>query len=85
MDHPQHLSTEKQRCCLSCDRDIGKRSKRQPFFIETRTVPSTGLVQTPTKGQSPHNTAQLLNEGINPIASVVGGDLKTNCFDNQDL
>lgn len=53
--------------------------------METKTVSSTGLVQTPTKGQLPHNTAHLINKDINPIASVFGGDLKTKCFDNQGL
>jgi len=51
--------------------------------METKTVLST--VQIPTKGQSPHNTAHLLNKDINPIASVFGGDLKTKHFDNHGL
>ena len=85
MDHLQHLSTEMQRCCISCGRGIGKRSKRQPLFMETKTVPSTGLEQTPTKGQSPHNIAHFLNKDMNSIASVFGGNLKTKCIDNQDL
>lgn len=70
---------------ISCDGGIGKRSKRQPFLMETNTIPNTGLVQTPMKEQSPCNTAHILNKDLNLIASVSGVDLKTKCFVNQDL
>lgn len=53
--------------------------------METKTVSRTGLVQTPTKGRSPNNTAHLLLKEVNPIASVFGDDPKIKCLVNQDL
>lgn len=85
MVHSQHLSTEMQRCSISCDRGLGKRSKRQPIFMETKTIPNTGLVQTPMKEQSPRNSAHILNRDPNLTTSVFGVDVKTRFMSNQDL
>lgn len=53
--------------------------------METKTMPSTGIVKKNHKWAVPCNTDHLLNKDINPIASDFEGDLKTKCFYNQDL